>query len=101
MTEEQMIVAPFLDPTWASLEGDPAFMKSQRRKDIVAKATALLAALGRMTEEQLAAAATIQAIAEEFEQTQKRWGATDLRRQGRRLLDALEALVPKEPDITP
>jgi hypothetical protein len=54
-----------------------------------------------MTEEQLAAAATIQAIAEEFEQTQKRWGATDLRRQGRRLLDALEALVPKEGDITP
>ena len=53
-----------------------------------------------MTDEQLAAAATIQAIAEEFERTQKRWGATDLRRQGKRLLAALEIVVPKD-DISP
>jgi hypothetical protein len=49
-----------------------------------------------MTDAQLAAAATIQAIAEEFSETEKRWSPTDLRRQGRRLLEALEAIVPKE-----
>lgn len=53
-----------------------------------------------MTDEQLAAAATIQAIAEEFERTQKRWGPTDLRRQGKRLLASLEIVVPKD-DIRP
>ena len=49
-----------------------------------------------MTDEQLAAAATIQAIADEFSTTQKRWGPTDLRRQGKRLLVALEAIVPQD-----
>jgi hypothetical protein len=53
-----------------------------------------------MTDDQLAAAATIQAIAEEFSETEKRWGPTDLRRQGRRLLDALDTLAPKERDTT-
>jgi hypothetical protein len=46
-----------------------------------------------MTDEQLEAAATIQAIAEEMNACDKRWAAGKLRRQGRRLLEALDRLT--------
>lgn len=46
-----------------------------------------------MTDEQLEAAATIQAIAEEMTTVEKRWAAGKLRRQGRRLLEALDIVA--------
>jgi hypothetical protein len=46
-----------------------------------------------MTDEQVEAAATIQAIAEEMNSVEKRWAAGKLRRQGRRLLEALDKLT--------
>jgi hypothetical protein len=46
-----------------------------------------------MTDAQLQAAATIQAIAEELRDTAEHWPPTHLRRQGRRLLGALDQLT--------